>query len=98
MPTRRAHIVLPDDLIHDIDQLVGSRGRSAFLVETARNEVRRRKLLEILRKPNPIWKDKNHPELTKGSYQHVRAMRDRDEALRQTRLHGSKRGPAKSKH
>jgi hypothetical protein len=33
---RRAHILLPEDLAREIDALVGSRVRSAFLVETAR--------------------------------------------------------------
>jgi hypothetical protein len=30
---------MPEDLVREIDDLVGPRGRSAFLVETARNEV-----------------------------------------------------------
>ena len=41
MSTRRAHVLLPEDLLREIDAIVGPRGRSAFLVETARNEVRR---------------------------------------------------------
>jgi len=37
-----------DDLLREIDGIVGSRGRSAFLVETAREAVKRRKLLAFL--------------------------------------------------
>lgn len=33
MPRKRANVVLPDDLIADVDALVGPRGRSAFLAE-----------------------------------------------------------------
>lgn len=63
MSIRRAHVLLPEDLLHEIDAIVGPRGRSAFLVETARNEVRRQKLLQFLDGNEPAWKDKDHPEL-----------------------------------
>jgi metal-responsive CopG/Arc/MetJ family transcriptional regulator len=44
MGSQRAHIILPQELIEEIDAVVGPRGRSAFLVETARAELRRRPL------------------------------------------------------
>jgi len=56
MSTRRAHIFLPEDLLREIDALVGPRGRSSFLVETARNEVQRQKLLQFLESPGPAGK------------------------------------------
>jgi hypothetical protein len=75
MATKRAHVLLPDDLLREIDSLVGPRGRSAFLVETARNEVRRQKLLQFLESTEPAWKDKAHPELAKGPAAWVRRLR-----------------------
>lgn len=48
MKTKRAHVLLPQDLIKEIDAIVGPRRRSAFLVETARDAVRRTKLLRFL--------------------------------------------------
>jgi metal-responsive CopG/Arc/MetJ family transcriptional regulator len=48
MGTRRTHVLLPEELIQEIDELVGPRDRSAFLVDTARNEVRRQRLLQFL--------------------------------------------------
>ena len=54
MKTKRAHIWLPTDLIREIDALVGPRGRSAFLAETAREAVRRRKLLKFLQSAPPL--------------------------------------------
>jgi alkylation response protein AidB-like acyl-CoA dehydrogenase len=63
MATLRAHIVLPAQLARDIDEIAGPRGRSAFLVETAAKEVRRRKLLAFLQSDEPVWRDENHPEL-----------------------------------
>ena len=76
---RRAHIVLPEDLVAEIDSLVGPRGRSAFLVETARNELRRQKLLRFLNSKDPVWKDENHPELKQGAASWVRRVRSEND-------------------
>jgi hypothetical protein len=76
MATLRAHIVLPAQLARDIDEIAGPRGRSAFLVETAAKEVRRRKLLAFLQSDEPVWRDENHPELVElGTAGWVRSLR-----------------------
>ncbi|HEV2688617.1 MAG TPA: hypothetical protein VGV35_08690 [Bryobacteraceae bacterium] len=80
MPTRRAHVVLPEDLVSQIDRIVGTRGRSAFLAELARREIKRRHLLEVFQREEPIWKDQDHPELKGGSAKWVRKMRGESEA------------------
>ena len=91
---RRAHILLPEDLLREIDALVGPRGRSAFLVETARNEVRRHRLLQFLKSKDPAWKDEDHPELSAGAGNWVRKLRaeSEDSGGRKTdRQHGRKK-------
>jgi hypothetical protein len=75
MTTKRAHVLLPEDLLREIDALVGPRGRSSFLVETARHEVRRQKLLHFLENEDPAWKNKDHPELAGGAAAWVRKLR-----------------------
>jgi hypothetical protein len=77
MTTKRAHVLLPDDLLREIDSLVGPRGRSAFLVETARTEVRRQKLLQFLegKGRDPAWRNSDHPELAEGTDAWVRKLR-----------------------
>jgi hypothetical protein len=79
MKTKRAHILLPQDLVREIDAIVGPRGRSAFLVETAREAVRRRKLLRFLESDDPVWKESDHPELQQGSVAWVRTLRQENE-------------------
>jgi hypothetical protein len=58
---------------------VGPRGRSAFLEETARSEVRRLKLLQFLESGEPAWKDEDHPELRGGAGDWVRKTRAENE-------------------
>ena len=82
MKTKRAHILLPQDLVREIDAIVGPRGRSAFLVETAREAVRRKKLLRFLEGGEQAWKDGDHPELAGGAGAWVRELRQASENRR----------------
>jgi hypothetical protein len=77
MSTVRAHVVLPAKLVQEIDALVGPRGRSAFLVETAEKELKRRRLLAFLESDEPAWRDENHPDLVEmGTAEWVRSLRN----------------------
>ncbi len=86
MATVRAHVVLPEELAREIDALVGPRGRSAFLVQTAERELKRRALREFLRSKEPAWTDANHPEIAAmGSAAWVHQLR-REKSDRQRQL------------
>jgi hypothetical protein len=91
MSTKRAHVLLPEDLLQEIDALVGPRGRSSFLVETARQEVRRQKLMQFLEGKDPAWKNKNHPELAEGAAAWVRKLRTESDSRSPSRRKTKKR-------
>ena len=50
----RANVVLPDDLIVEIDKRAGARMRSKFLEEAARERLEREKLSEAFEKARGI--------------------------------------------
>jgi hypothetical protein len=75
---RRAHVVLPTELISDIDKLVGKRGRSAFLTEIAQREIKIRRQREVLRETAGAWTSEDHPELAQGAAVWVRQIRSVD--------------------
>jgi len=76
MATVRTHINLPQELAKDLDNLVGPRGRSAFIVETTAKEIKRRRLLAFLESDEPAWRDADHPELVEmGTAEWVRSLR-----------------------
>lgn len=79
MSTIRTHISLPQDLLRDIDALVGKRARSAFIAEAARSAVERRKQITALKQAAGSWKDHLHPELGDGAAEWVRKLRSADE-------------------
>ncbi len=59
----RTHVLLPGELVKEIDSLVGSRRRSSFFVDAAQEKVKRMKLKKIALKavgslaniPTPGW-------------------------------------------
>ena len=79
MNTKRTHVVLAEQLVKEIDRLVGARQRSNFLAEAAEKELMRRRQIEALKAAAGAWKDKDHPELKQGSANWVRKMRRESE-------------------
>ena len=66
MATTKTRVVIPSKLAQEIDTLVGPRKRTAFFVETAENEIRRRKLLAFLDSDKPAWREEDHPDIAEN--------------------------------
>lgn len=75
MNTKRTHIVIPQQLVAEIDTLVGKRQRSAFLTQAAEKELMRLRQIKALEGAAGAWKDKDHPELQQGAAEWVKKLR-----------------------
>ena len=76
----KAHLGFPGELLQTIDKLVGKRGRSKFVVEATRKELKRIQFIQALQEAAGSWKDENHQELKeKGTYQWVREQREMED-------------------
>ena len=75
MNSRRIHIFLPEQLVQDIDRIVGRRGRSSFIVQAAETELMRLRQLAAIEKAAGSWKSRNHPELEQGAAHWVSQLR-----------------------
>ena len=80
MNAKRTHVVLSEDLVKDIDRLVGARRRSSFLTEAAEKELMRLRQIEALKAAAGAWKAKDHPELKQGAAKWVRKLRQESES------------------
>jgi hypothetical protein len=78
MNAKRTHVVLSEQLVKDIDRLVGSRRRSSFLTEAAEEKLMRMRQIKALDRL-VSWKDKDHPELKQGAAKWVSKLRREDE-------------------
>ena len=79
MNTKRTHVVLSEQLVKDIDTLVGTRQRSSFLTQAAEEKLMRLRQLQALEAAAGSWKDKDHPELKQGAANWVANLRRQDE-------------------
>ena len=76
---KRTHVIIPEQLVKDIDHLVGSRQRSNFLTEAAEEKLMRYRQIAAIKAAAGAWKDKDHPELKQGAAKWVAKMRRQDE-------------------
>ena len=67
-------MVLSEELVKEIDRVVGRRQRSSFLMQAAERELMRRRQLKALDEL-AAWDEKQHPELKQGAAQYVRKLR-----------------------
>jgi hypothetical protein len=74
-----AQIVLPADLLQEIDELVGIGARTEFITDLARREVHRLRLPQFLGEKPPGWDLEKHPELKDGAPKWVESIRRDDE-------------------
>ena len=58
----RTHIILSDDLVEEIDNLVGKRKRSRFVEEAITEKLRRGAMLNALKETAGILLAEEHPE------------------------------------
>jgi Arc/MetJ-type ribon-helix-helix transcriptional regulator len=79
MNAKRTHVVLSDELVKDIDALVGARQRSSFISQAAEKELMRLRQIKALEAAAGSWKDKDHPELKQGAAKWVDKLRRQDE-------------------
>ncbi len=86
MNAKRTHVVIPEQLVRDIDNLVGSRQRSSFITQAAERELIRLRQLAAFRAASGVWKDSDHPELQQGSAEWVRSMRQEGDEERFKRV------------
>ena len=75
MNAKRTHIVISQQLVAEIDTIVGKRGRSAFLTQAAEKELVRLRQIKALESAAGSWKDEDHPELKEGAAKWVKKLR-----------------------
>lgn len=59
----RMNLYLTKSLMDDLRRVIPARDRTRFVEDVLARELRRRKLLDALKKAYGAWTDENHPEL-----------------------------------
>lgn len=75
---KRTHVVVPEELIREVDRLSGKRKRSQFITHAIKREIQRLNYIVAVKETAGAWKEKDHPELIDGSENWVRELREED--------------------
>lgn len=78
--SRRVHVMLPAEVVEEIDRLVGPRKRSRFIADAVAGEVRRQRQRAALAEMDGILADDDIPgwETPEAAAEWVRALRRGD--------------------
>ena len=73
----KAHVIMNDDILNEIDRIAGKRKRSFFIEQATMEKLEREKFLNVLEETAGTWSDKRHPELktSKDVEQYVKEKR-----------------------
>jgi hypothetical protein len=56
----RTNLLLPKDLVDEVDHFAGPRGRSRYVTEALRARIKRDRLREVVERTAGAWRD--HPD------------------------------------
>jgi hypothetical protein len=73
----KAHLVFPQNILEEVDQIAGKRKRSLFIVKATQEKLERERFLKTLDETKGAWADKHHAQLRTG--------RDMEQYLREKR-------------
>ncbi len=84
----RAHVIVDEGILKEIDRLVGKKKRSSFIADAAKKELQRLNQLSLLKKLKGSWKDEDHPDMEGkgGTYKWVRRLRQENEKILRKKL------------
>jgi len=58
----RTNLLLPKDLVDEVDRFAGARGRSRYVAEALRAKLKRDRLKEMIEKTAGVWTAAEYPE------------------------------------
>ncbi len=58
----RTHLILPEEMVKEVDALVGKRKRSQFVGEAVREKLRKETLRAAIKATAGIFAEADHPE------------------------------------
>lgn len=60
--SRRTNLLLPEDLVAEVDRVAGPRGRSRYIAEAVQARLRRDRLREVVERTAGAWSAEEYPE------------------------------------
>jgi hypothetical protein len=74
----KAHLVIPQEILDEVDQVAGKRRRSLFIAQATKEKLDRERFIKTLDESHGIWTPDRHPDLrgTGDMETYIRKTRD----------------------
>lgn len=59
----KAHLVFPQEVLNEVDQIAGKRKRSLFIVKATLEKLEKERFLKTLEETKGAWTDRHHATL-----------------------------------
>ena len=79
MALARTNVTLPEELLREVDELAGPRGRSQFVADAVTWKVKRERLRRALDAARGSWVGTPSYMTPDEAYRWIRSMRDEDD-------------------
>jgi metal-responsive CopG/Arc/MetJ family transcriptional regulator len=79
-PLARTNVTLPEELLREVDELAGPRGRSQFVADAVTWKVKRERLRRALDAARGAWVGTPSYMTPDEAYRWIRSMREDDNA------------------
>jgi hypothetical protein len=73
----KAHLVIPQEILDEVDHIAGKRRRSLFIAQATKEKLDRERFIKALEDTCGIWTEDRHPNL--------RSSGDMEALIRKTR-------------
>jgi metal-responsive CopG/Arc/MetJ family transcriptional regulator len=80
MALARTNVTLPEELLKEVDELAGPRGRSQFVADAVAYKVKRERLRKALDAARGSWIGTPSYMTPDEAYRWIRSMREEDDA------------------
>lgn len=64
----RANLLLPEDLVAEVDRIAGPRNRSRYFADAARAAIRRDRLRAVVDQTAGAWRAEDYPEFATSDH------------------------------
>jgi hypothetical protein len=74
----KAHLVIPQEILDEVDHIAGKRRRSLFIAQATKEKLDRERFIKTLEETRGTWSDDRHPDLRRpgDTETYIRKARD----------------------
>ncbi len=80
----KAHLVIPQEVLDEVDQVAGKKKRSLFIAQATKEKLDRERFIRTLEETRGAWTEDRHPDLRRPKDMETYLRKARDSFQKRT--------------